>query len=171
MGRSYRPLKWSAYLKDSAQKWANHLAATGTFVHGSSGENLASHTDWNGYNRSTSNILTRWVEEEMNKSYPSNGHMTQVLWRATEYVGCGEARRGNKFYQVCHYSKPGNCNVRSSSNVWPDVLADDSPCAGKRLLYWVGSNTQSTNFHTMTSVYRVLYCALVMYLIESSFWT
>ena len=133
MGRSYRPLKWSAYLKDSAQKWANHLAATGTWGHSSGlGENLASHTDSNGYNRSTSSILTRWVEEEMNTS--RNGHMTQVLWRASEYVGCGEAKKGDRYYQVCQYSRPGNCNV-SNSNYWERTMADSSGCRGMELAY------------------------------------
>jgi uncharacterized protein YkwD len=133
MGKSYRPLKWSAYLKDSAQKYANHLAATGTFAHGSSGfgENLARHSDSTGSDRSPSDILTWWVEDEMKPTATTIGHMTQVLWRATEYVGCGEARRGNTFYKVCQYSKPGNCDSMSLAA----ALADDSSCAGKILLY------------------------------------
>jgi len=133
MGKSYRPLKWSAYLKDSAQKYANHLAATGTFAHGSSGfgENLARHSDSTGSDRSPSDILTWWVEDEMKPTATTIGHMTQVLWRATEYVGCGEARRGNTFYKVCQYSKPGNCGSMSLAS----ALADDSSCPGTRLPY------------------------------------
>ena len=131
MGKSYRPLKWSAYLKDSAQKYANHLAATGTWGHSGSGENLAKHSDSTGSDRSPSDILTWWVEDEMKPTATTIGHMTQVLWRATEYVGCGEARRGNTFYKVCHYSKPGNCGSMSLAA----ALADDSSCAGKILLY------------------------------------
>jgi len=69
----------------------------------------------------------------MDVGYPENGHMTQALWRATEYVGCGEAKKGNRYYQVCQYSKPGNCGVKS--DYWSSVLADDSGCAGMPLDY------------------------------------
>jgi uncharacterized protein YkwD len=133
MGKSYRPLKWSAYLKDSAQKYANHLAATGTFVHSNSGfgENLASYRNSNVNDVPPSSALTSWVEDEMKPTATTIGHMTQVLWRATEYVGCGEARSGNRFVKVCHYSKPGNCGSMSLAL----ALADDSSCAGPRLLY------------------------------------
>ena len=133
MGRTYRPLKWSAYLKDSAQKWANHLAATGTFAHSNSGfgENLAAYRNSNGNDVPPSSALTSWVEDEMKPTATTIGHMTQVLWRATEYVGCGEARSGNRFVKVCQYSKPGNCGSMSLAL----ALADDSSCAGPRLLY------------------------------------
>lgn len=94
---------------------------------------MARHTSSNG-NRDVSNILTRWVENEMNDPYPDCGHMTQALWRATEYVGCGEASKGNTYYQVCQYSKPGNCQV-NRYNYWTSVLADDSSCNGMPLLY------------------------------------
>mmetsp|Transcript_32904 Transcript_32904/g.49585 ORF Transcript_32904/g.49585 Transcript_32904/m.49585 type:complete len:425 (-) Transcript_32904:2143-3417(-) len=135
-GKSYQPLKWSKFLKDQSQQWAEECARTGNFDHAwhlNIGENMARHTtSGNGY-RHPSNILTRWVENEMDVGYPENGHMTQALWRATEYVGCGEAKKGNRYYQVCQYSKPGNCGVKS--DYWSSVLADDSGCAGMPLDY------------------------------------
>lgn len=65
--------------------------------------------------------------------YPDNGHMTQVLWRATLYVGCGEARNGNQYIQVCQYLEPGNCDV--GSDFWASVLRDYSVCKGMDILY------------------------------------
>jgi len=138
-GTSYVPLQWSAYLRDSAKQWAEECARTGVFDHAwhlNIGENMARHTtpvEKDGY-RHPSNILTRWVEDEMNDGYPDNGHMTQVLWRATKFVGCGEARKGNRYYQVCQYSKPGNCGV-NRNNFWDSVLKDDTVCKGMPLLY------------------------------------
>mmetsp|Transcript_24941 Transcript_24941/g.49838 ORF Transcript_24941/g.49838 Transcript_24941/m.49838 type:complete len:422 (-) Transcript_24941:122-1387(-) len=135
-GKSYRPLQWSKFLKDQSQQWAEECARTGIFDHAwhlQIGENMARHTtNGDGY-RHPSNILTRWVENEMDVGYPENGHMTQALWRATAYVGCGEASKGNRYYQVCQYSKPGNCGVKS--DYWSSVLADDSSCAGMPLEY------------------------------------
>ena len=136
-GKSYVALKWSKYLKDSAQTWAEECARTGVFDHAwhlNIGENMAKHTSSSGTNRPPTNILTRWVENEMYDGYPGNGHMTQALWRSTHYVGCGEARKGNTYYQVCQYSKPGNCSV-NSNNFWVSVLADDTGCKGMPLLY------------------------------------
>jgi len=132
--KSYSPLNWSKFLKESAQEWANHLAETGDWDHCNNcgfGENLARHSDSTGNDRPPSDILTRWVENEMNDPVPKNGHMTQVLWWATEYVGCGEARKDNTFYQVCRYSKPGNC-FGDATNFWDSVLAD-TPCLGNPL--------------------------------------
>lgn len=136
-GKSYVALKWSKYLKDSAQTWAEECARTGVFDHAwhlNIGENMAKHTSSSGTNRPPTNILTRWVENEMYDGYPGNGHMTQALWRSTHYVGCGEARKGNTYYQVCQYSKPGNCSV-NGNNFWASVLADDTGCKGMPLLY------------------------------------
>eukprot|EP00951_Prasinocladus_malaysianus_P014453 scaffold109934_cov41-Prasinocladus_malaysianus.AAC.1 len=43
------------------------------------------------------------------------GHYTQVIWRASEYVGCGEAGSSAYGYvQVCRYIRPGNCNGKSN---------------------------------------------------------
>jgi len=51
--------------------------------------------------------FTGWVDAEAGKTYPGNGHLTAVLWRASHWVGCGEASRGNRHYQVCRYYIPG----------------------------------------------------------------
>ena len=57
--------------------------------------------------------FTGFVEDEANLPYPDNGHLTQILWRATRYVGCADAVRpydgGRCHTQVCRYSKPGKC--------------------------------------------------------------
>ena len=76
------------------------------------GENLAKNVG----NKSTfgqlypvDNIVRRWVEFEVGLPYPSNGHLTQVLWRASTYLGCGEAakeyRGGMCRVQVCRYGR------------------------------------------------------------------
>lgn len=136
-GKTYVPLQWSKYLRDSAQEWAEECARTNTFDHAwhlDIGENMARHTTSGDGYRHPSNILTRWVEKELGVGYPENGHMTQAIWRATKFVGCGEAQRGNRYYQVCQYSKPGNCGVKKS-DYWSSVMADDSGCQGMPLLY------------------------------------
>ena len=52
------------------------------------GENLA--YSYGKSDPDTDYVLQRWVEEEEKLPYPKNGHYTQVLWRATEYVGCAD---------------------------------------------------------------------------------
>jgi Cysteine-rich secretory protein family len=122
-GVSYVPLKWTNSLAASAQSYANTLARTGRFVHSGQagvGENLA----WNsGRNApSADSVLTRWTENEESSF---GGHFTQVLWRATKYVGCGQASSSRGHYQVCHYVTPGNCNGSTRSN----MLASSSRCS------------------------------------------
>ncbi|KAL3816418.1 hypothetical protein ACHAXA_007354 [Cyclostephanos tholiformis] len=95
---------------------------------GDTGENLAYNL---GGSYDPEGVLVRWVEEEENIEYPANGHLTQVLWRATKYVGCHEATtlfNGQVCaMQVCRYKKPGNCAVDANNWLWY-VLQDDSLC-------------------------------------------
>lgn len=93
---SYIPLQWSDSLAKQAEDYAKKLiqkcGTSGGLAHDTNtqyGENLAT-----GYGKippDTDSVLKRWVEDEEKNVYPKNGHFTQVLWRATEYVGCGEA--------------------------------------------------------------------------------
>lgn len=59
--------------------------------------------------------LERWTENEEYVGYGANGHFTQVIWRATKYIGCGEASRAGCNYQVCRYVTPGNCNINEDN--------------------------------------------------------
>ena len=43
-----------------------------------------------------------WVEDEVDDNWPGNGHLTQVLWRASKYVGCGEASKPRNGGGMCH---------------------------------------------------------------------
>ncbi|KAL7522760.1 hypothetical protein ACHAWX_007446, partial [Stephanocyclus meneghinianus] len=122
-GKSYVPLIWSDALKQDAKRWAEKLldsCGTGMWhdpENQNYGENVAGNSgsgSW-GAVRSTEDILTRFVEREEGKPYPHNGHLTQVLWRASRYVGCAEASKplGNSssagmcHTQVCRYSRSG----------------------------------------------------------------
>ena len=51
------------------------------------------------------------------------GHFTQVVWRATHYVGCGVASGRCGHVQVCRYIKPGNCNGRDN------FMKEETPCS------------------------------------------
>jgi len=122
---SYVPLRWSEALKEEAQEWANHLLGScgkGMF-HDSAritGENAAGNSGTGSWAemRSPEQILTRFVEREVDDPWPKNGHLTQTLWRASKYVGCAEAHKhmeGEKecHTQVCRYARTGNCNMNS----------------------------------------------------------
>lgn len=140
-GKGYRPVRHSRALKSSAQAYANRLGQNcrgGSLVHAkgtSEGENLAKNSgsgSW-GNRYSCAKIMNRWVDQELSWPYPRNAHMTQVVWRATQYIGCGESVRqyGNQFCrtQVCRYIRPGNCNVRNK-NWRAEAWKDDTGCGG-----------------------------------------
>ncbi len=121
-GGSYVPLKWSPALAASATSYAEYLAENDLWEHSNSdyGENLA----WNGgsVHADISNVMTRWVEDE---EATWGGHFTQVLWRATKYVGCGRASHSEHgSFQVCQYVTPGNCGGRSMEL----MMADTTGC-------------------------------------------
>ena len=114
------PLQWSTSLQDSAQQWADHLAATGSFEHSDSdlGENL-----WMGTTGaySDSEKVGSWAGEKEyflpDQAYPDVsstgdpsdvGHYTQMIWYNTTTVGCGQASDGESDYLVCHYDPAGN---------------------------------------------------------------
>jgi hypothetical protein len=139
-GMGYVPLRWSRSLASRAKSWANQLGnncKSGALSHAggiSEGENLAKNQGsgtW-GSQYPADKILKRWVENELNLSYPANAHYTQVVWRATQYVGCGESLKtyNNNHrcrVQVCRYVKAGNCAVRNG-NWRAEAWDDESSC-------------------------------------------
>ena len=114
--RKIRPLQWSSSLAESAQQWAEHLASIGVMEH-----NLRLRVGQNLYVISGATtrpamVVRRWAEEATDYREAQDycrpgavcGHFTQIIWAATEDVGCGVAsgRRGQ--FWVCFYLPPGN---------------------------------------------------------------
>ena len=111
------PFKWSPSLAAYAQEWADHLAKTSCKMkhrsEGKFGENLFTGTAghfravdaakaWEGEkNLYAGGVLTRenW--------YPA-GHYTQMVWRNTRNLGCGESICKGMLMVVCNYHPPGN---------------------------------------------------------------
>jgi len=144
-GKSYVPLKWSNTLKASAQDWAEQLLKTcgQSLYHDPNnsryGENLASNFGTGSYAAltSASNVLGRFVEWEQDWEWPRNAHLTQVLWRGSQHVGCTDAAttvNGQVCHvQVCRYARAGNCDLskfNDGSNKWwmNAVMQDESSC-------------------------------------------
>jgi len=131
-GYEYVPLMWSRVIARSAQKYANVLAMgqCSDLRHDPTnpwGENLAmiSGTD------SPERVMSMWVEGEQLEPNAiltgRNLHMTQVLWRASHYVGCGTATTSECHLYVCRYITPGNCNIGTTT--WlSDMMQPSSPC-------------------------------------------
>jgi hypothetical protein len=140
LGKSFKPLQWSNKLAVSAQGYADKLLnlPACNIQHGYQGDSYGGENIASNWGNSVSSfespdaVLTRWFEEEANLPWPQNGHYTQVGWRGTSYVGCGEARKlydGRNYckIQVCRYLAPGNCNV--GSKALRSLMADDyTPC-------------------------------------------
>lgn len=83
LGKSYVPLTWSSVLANSAQRYAEKLAAstrsTCYIAHGYQGdsyggENIAANWGNSEYNfESPEAVLTRWFEDEADLPWPENG--------------------------------------------------------------------------------------------------
>jgi hypothetical protein len=97
------------------------------------GENLAAN--WGTSKFSAEQVITTWYDDELSLPYGQNGHLTQVVFRSSRYVGCAVASKelndgSNCFIHVCRYVSPGNCNV-SQSNWRQRTLDDEVMCAPK----------------------------------------
>lgn len=98
-GRTYVPLEWSNALKAQARAYARELLYNcgAEPVHDDTayGENLDSNYGTGSWAelRLAEKILVRWVDGETEDDWPDNAHLTQALWRATEYVGCDVASK------------------------------------------------------------------------------
>ena len=133
-GVSFVPIRWSNELAQSANAYTQRLlnGFSGCNIQhnfqGDSygGENLALQVTQSASSISAENVLRLWYEDEIGLPPPQNGHLTQVVWRSTEYVGCasGSKRSGSGYchIQTCRYLRPGNCNGPSN------LLQDSTPC-------------------------------------------
>ncbi|KAL7468284.1 hypothetical protein ACHAXS_008522 [Conticribra weissflogii] len=144
--KTYVPLRWSHGLATEARTWAYKLldgCNSSDIEHEPGvpeGENLAKNVgNFAGWGKlyPPENIVRRWVDFEIGWLYPSNAHLTQALWHASRYIGCGESVKdymgGKCRVQVCRYAKAGNCNMKAYNatlgNNWLEpMLMETSPC-------------------------------------------
>lgn len=149
---SFVPLRWSPKLAEESLNWAEALLDDCDIVdiehepNVYEGENLAKNKgaeydqdgnpSW-GQLYDPENIVRRWVDREIGWSYPDNAHLTQSLWRASKYMGCGESVKdwngGKCRVQVCRYAKAGNCDMTrfdstTGENWLTPMLQDVSAC-------------------------------------------
>jgi uncharacterized protein YkwD len=127
-------------LNNTAQSWAEYLAANAVFEHSSrsqrnnAGENLyVSYTTAPSISADTlgKEAVTNWYNEVSDYNYANpgfsgkTGHFTQVVWKGSTQLGCGAAQgratlngtNFNAFYVVCHYAPAGNMMGDFPNNV------------------------------------------------------
>lgn len=111
------PLRWDDGLAAFAQQWADHLATTTCRMKhrqpNDYGENLFIGT---AGHYSALDASKAWASEK--KDYDGGvikendakpvGHYTQMVWRSTQRVGCGEAICNGMLLVACNYDPPGN---------------------------------------------------------------
>jgi hypothetical protein len=121
------PLAWDSALAAGAAAYAQQLALSGRFEHSDrharrgTGENL-----WMGSHRAFSPeaMVGGWASEKRwfvpgvfpNNSRTGNwedvGHYTQMIWPATQRIGCALASTPRIDYLVCRYATAGNMDGR-----------------------------------------------------------
>ena len=144
--KPFQALQWSPSLAADSARWATELLSAcdnDGIEHEPNvdhGENLAKNLGFVedfGQLYDPDLIVGRWIDRELTWPYPANAHLTQALWRASKYMGCGEAEKdwqgGKCRVQVCRYAKAGNCNMGSFNasegvNWLEPMLSDTSPC-------------------------------------------
>jgi uncharacterized protein YkwD len=108
-----------------ATKHAKVMASTGNFAHTSPdvlhsksyGENIFMSNP----PRSCSEAVQLWYDEIDNYDFNnqgfsmSTGHFTQVVWKSSVHLGCGQSNG----YISCNYSPPGNYQGEFEKNVSP----------------------------------------------------
>ena len=117
---------WSAALAESAQKWADYLAANNVLDHSDdrdAGENLASAS---GEDVTGSRVTEMWYDEvkDFNFDLPAYnakcGHFTQLVWRDSREMGVAKAlSRDRTQFIVSRYFPAGNVLGAFKDNVKP----------------------------------------------------
>lgn len=124
-----RMLKWNTDLKRKAQSYAkkltidcvNRIPPAGSELL-DLGFNIAmkqGHSDF----QAPADVMKLWNNKLYN-GWPGNKEMSQVLWKATEYVGCAQAASAKEATKtctstVCFYARAGNCGM-GGMNSWAD---------------------------------------------------
>lgn len=133
----YRPLVWSTELAKDAADWVDVILPECKLKRENNlleGENMSFRTV--GNQRTTEgpeDILTRWVDNKVGKTYPTNQSLTQAMWRATRYVGCSdkflEREDGTICYaSICRYARAGNCAMGQYDDWKVPTLMDRTQC-------------------------------------------
>ncbi len=121
---SASPLTISQRLNHIAQRYADHLAATGKFEHSGNklgdeniGENL--YMQWISRGKvavSAKDAAKSWYDEIEHYSFKhpqyseETGHFTQMIWKSSQKLGVGMALSadGREVYMVTNYYPAGN---------------------------------------------------------------
>ena len=121
------PLTWSEELEAAARRWVETLEARGcAFDHDpqtEQGENLAYFAP--AGSRSPEEVAELWHSEVERYDFRratfsmETGHFTQLVWAATERLGCASATCGGGTLWVCRYDPPGNVMGAFAANVKP----------------------------------------------------
>lgn len=119
-GLGIAPLEWSPELARYAQRWADRLKQRGCDLQHRPhtgpdaqkyGENIFSAT---GQSPGAAEVVDTWAAEVAGYDAKKNrckgvcGHYTQIVWRATQRLGCAMASCGDTEVWVCNYDPPGN---------------------------------------------------------------
>ena len=134
------PMVWSTDLARSAQRYADKLIELDgcVIMHKLDGDHYGGENLYKSWakpppssDKTPEDACMAWFEGEEFKEFPNNGHRTQVAWRASKYVGCGQATKTYNgewcFISACRYMTPANCNVRNGDYMTP-LMKDTSPC-------------------------------------------
>lgn len=132
------PLKLSPKLSAISQKWADHLLKLGRMQHSSDGkygENLfMAESSKSDFMPTAESVVKSWYDEISkynfgDKPIAGTGHFTQLVWKGSEELGIGLAKKGGKVVVVANYSPPGNIIGRFKENVLPEGtgVASKSP--------------------------------------------
>lgn len=117
------PLKWDSQLGIQAARYAVQLAVTRQFAHSAAASRAAAGENlWMG-TRSAFGVeamVAGWASEKglftpgifpavsRTRDWSQVGHYTQIVWPATQRVGCALASNAAEDYLVCHYWPAGN---------------------------------------------------------------
>lgn len=119
------PLTWSPELAKTAQSWADQLKKAGcAFEHSRTrfGENLAGGTSGALDPAGATEMWYREVDKydfQKGGFSMATGHFTQVVWTATQRIGCGMTTCNGLDIIVCNYDPPGNVEGGYRNNVKP----------------------------------------------------
>ncbi|KAL8600846.1 hypothetical protein ACOMHN_056504 [Nucella lapillus] len=127
------PLSHSKELSAQAQKWADQLAATGSFQHSGAtirgeklGENIAKKWSSAPQAYTGQEVTDQWYSEVKMHEFGteprtlSAGHFTQVVWNGSREVGVGRAVSSKgEVVVVANYRPAGNMMGSFAQNVLP----------------------------------------------------